>query len=301
MFYSDKKNKRKRYLSLSFILILVSFVQITAAQNQNGTIKESITFDSIKENFTEIFQGNNLSIQIKAEALPKANFKTHEGYYHLFSRPHSSFSAGLNYIFNLKDAWSFYSGLHLNITKSNLFGNIPNSELTELGISRASDSPPLIYYKEVYFRLFVPLIVKRRFSFSKSGFWDIRAGMNLNYSGLAGDGGFIVPIIDSNNQQVKIFDADFVVSNNYKPWISFSLGAAKNFLLKNRNLISVELFCELSNTDFLKADYEITIPNKPVTRGTYSVTGSCLGLSVEYTFTGLNKRLVRSYQQKKPF
>ena len=106
---------------------------------------------------------------------------------------------------------------------------------------------------------------------------------------------------DTNNQQIDIFNADFKSNNNLKPWISFSLGAAKNFLLKNKNLITVELFGELSNTDFLKADYEITIPNKPVTRGTYSVTGSCLGLSVEYTFTGVNKRLVRSYQQKKPF
>ena len=279
-----------------FILLLVFFTQIIAAQNQN---RVTDNIDSTKNNFTEVFQKNNISIQIKAEALPKANFKTHEGYYHLFSRPHSSFSAGLNYIFNLNDAWSFYSGLHFNLTKSNYFGNIPPADLTGSGVF-ISEEPPLIYDKEVYYRLFVPLIAKRRFKFSESGFWDVRSGINLNYSGFSSDVGIGMSVGDTNNRQIHFFNSSFKSNNNFKPWISFSLGAAKNFLLKNKNLLAVELFCELSNTDFLKADYEITIPDKPVTRGTYSVTGSCLGLSVEYTFTGVNKRLVHSYQQK-PF
>lgn len=297
MDYSDKKIKRKRYLSLSFIL-LVFFTQITTAQNQN---KVTDNIDSNKNNFKEVFQKNNISIQIKGSVLPRANFNTREGNYSLYSRPHSSFSAGVNYIINIDEAWSLYAGLHFNLTKSNYFGNIPPADLTGSGVRISEDSPPLIYDKEVYTRLFVPVMVKRRFRFSESGFWDIRAGINLNYSGFSNDVGIGMSVGDTNNQQINIFYADFKSNNNLKPWISFSLGASKNFLLKNKNLISVELFCELSNTDFLKADYEITIPNKPVTKGTYSVTGSCLGLSVEYTFTGVNKRLVRSYQQKKPF
>ncbi|WP_276503042.1 hypothetical protein [Terrimonas pollutisoli] len=302
MFYSGKKNKRKRYLSFSFIFLMISFTQITTAQNQNKLIKElPDNIDSTKNSFTEVFRKNNISIQVNGAVLPKANFNTREGNYYLYSRLHSSFSAGFNYIINLDEAWSLYSGLHFNLTKSNYFGNIPPGDLAGSGVRISEDSPPLIYDKEVFTRLFVPLIVKRRFRFSESGFWDIQAGINLNYSGFSSDIEIGMSVGDTSNRQIQIFNSNFKSNNNLKPWVSFSLGAAKNFLLKNKNLISVGLFCELSNTDFLKADYEITIPNKPVTTGTYSVTGSCLGLAVEYTFTGVNKRLVRSYQHKKPF
>jgi len=46
---------------------------------------------------------------------------------------------------------------------------------------------------------------------------------------------------------------------------------------------------DISPTYFLEGNYEFTIPNKPVTSGTYKISGSSLGLSVQYIFTGKNK------------
>lgn len=301
MLCSSIRNKRKGQVFLSFILlfiIFITFAQISYAQYQNKVIKDLIAnHNSNKNNFTKILQPHNLGIQIRYSILPKANIHTSEGYYRLNSKLHSSFSAGLNYIINLNNLWGIYSGLYLNITKGNFYKNIQNSDLMVTGIVRSQHTPPLIYYKDIYFRVVVPVMAVRRFHFHKFGFWDIQAGINLNYSGFSGDEGIIMSVGDTNNHQVNVFNADFKSNNNLKPWVSLSLGTSKNLLLKNKNLVAFSLFLELSQTDFLKSDYEITIPNKPITRGTYSVTGSGMGLSVQYIFTGTNKRLVRNYQK----
>lgn len=281
-----------------FILLFVSLAHISFAQYQNKAMKGSIINENSNEtNFAKISMHNNISIQISYSVLPKANINTSEGYYRLNSRLHSSFSGGLNYIVNINDLWGIYSGLYLNITKSNFHKNLSNSDFMGTGIISPEDAAPLIDYKDIFFRVVVPVMAVRRFHFNNIGFWDIQAGINFNYSGLSSDELITMSVGDTNNRQVNVFNADFRSNNNLKPWVSLSLGISRNLFLKNKNLIAFSLFLELSNTNFLKSDYEITIPNKPITRGTYSVTGSCMGLSLKYILTGTNKRLVRSYQK----
>lgn len=292
-------NAKKEKVYPFLILTLILFSQISYSQKKDKLHKSLTSKDSaaILRNRENIFAQNNFSIQIKACALPKANIKTTEGYYHLNSKLHSSFSAGLNYTTNFNNIWVFYSGLHLNITRSNFYKNVPNSDLP--GFSRVEDAPPLIYYKDIYTKLVLPAMIMCRFKFDKTGFWDIRAGINLNYSGYSQDENIGMSVSDTNNQQVPVFYAGYTSNNNQIPWISYSLGTSRNLYLKNNDLMIIELFLEYSNTPFLKCDYNITIPNKPITRGTYSVTGSCIGLSIEYTFTRANR--VEKELKKKRF
>ena len=68
-------------------------------------------------------------------------------------------------------------------------------------------------------------------------------------------------------------------------------------ILKNNNLIAVGIFFEWSFTDFIKGEYVITVPNKPLTRGIYKISGSLLGLSLKYAFTGINRKLISKNQE----
>jgi hypothetical protein len=128
----------------------------------------------------------------------------------------------------------------------------------------------------------------------KLGLISAHAGINLRYSGLnsdlaVGGGG----IITSNNQIIEIFNSDFSLNNQNKPWVAFLLGIHKWVNLKNYNTLALGLQADISATNFLKGNYQITVPNKPVTTGSYSISGSSIGLSVEYVFTGHNKRYVK--------
>jgi hypothetical protein len=283
--------RRKEFLLIIFVILFLALGYNSSAQN--NIVKHEVA----RNDYIRILKGNKVGIRITASALPKAKIYTNEGLYRLNSKLYSSFYAGLGYLINFNYLWGICSGLSLNITKINFYKYIPNSDLSGSGIMLSDDTPPIIYYKDIYARLSLPVLLMRRFHFTKKGFWDIRAGIKLNYSGFSGDKEIGMSVGDTNNYQINIFNANFKSNNDLKPWLSFSMGISKNLLLKNDNLLSFTLFLEYSNTDFLKSDYEITIPNKPITRGTYSVTGSSIGLSLQYIFTGANKRLVRTYQK----
>ena len=104
------------------------------------------------------------------------------------------------------------------------------------------------------------------------------------------DEGFGVTAIDSNNRPHDVFNAEITATNNGKPWITFLGGFSKSILLDNKNVLAIGVQADISTTNFLKSNYEITIPSKPVTSGTYKISGSSVGLSVQYIFTGTNKR-----------
>ena len=167
-----------------------------------------------------------------------------------------------------------------------------------MGFSRSEDAPPLIYYKEVYNRLVVPVVAVKRIKFRERGFWDIQGGIKINYSGFSSDEGIGMSIADSSFQFTSIFDSEFKSNNNGKPWLSFSLGGSRNLYLKNYNQLRIQLFAEFTQTHFVKGNYQITVPSKPLTIGTYSIKGSCIGLSVEYVFTGYNRKFVKQFINK---
>lgn len=278
-------NRRKRNVVFSSILLSITLTQIAYAQDDT-------LYDS-----REYINNNSIGVQLKAGVLPGADFDITEGTYHLKSRLQSSFSIGMNYQTNLDHSWGINWGLHINLTKRNFFIHIPDSDLNGY---LSSQGAPQIEDKDIYLRLVIPFRVIHKFLYNDHGFWDLKAGLNLNYSGFSNDEIITASIADTNYQSRNIFYGEFKSNNNNKPWVTFSLSSSKNLFLKNNNQISFEIFLELSKTDFLKGNYEITIPGKPVTRGTYSVSGSCAGFAIQYTFTGTNKRRVNGYHQS-PF
>lgn len=292
--FSFTKYKGKRRRSLSFILLFIAAFDHGYTQKRNDLTHDKTYKDSLAIHLKTILKQNILSLQINGSVLPRGNIKTIEGNYHLRSKLQSSFAVGADYQFNLSNFWSCISGIHINLTKTNFFLHIPDSDLPAF---LSTNGAPQIEEKEVNFRLMIPFKMVRRMYIKKNGFWDVKAGFILNYSGFNSDALITTSLADTNYMQQNIFYGNFKGDNNKKPWLNLIVSTSKNYLLKNNNLIAFELFVELSNIDFLKGDYEITIPDKPTTKGRYSVNGSGVGLSMRYSFTGANKRLVRRFQK----
>lgn len=266
-------------------------------QTQSSNRVSMVAGDSILP--TKSFPKKYFSFHLEASVLPRATFDIKEGNYSLNSSLHSTFGSGVNYTNNFNEKWGMYSGIHIKLTKSNFYKKITNTELYGTGIIRADDAPPLIYYRDVYLRMSMPVMIVRRAFIGKKKFWDFRGGAILNFSGFSSDENISMSVENINNQQVKVFSADFSSNNNMKPWFSFSLGSSRNYFLNNGNLLAFSLLFEYSKTKYLDAVYQITIPNKPISTGLYSVTGSCLGLSVGYIFTGANKKFIKEYNKRK--
>ena len=179
------------------------------------------------------------------------------------------------------------SGLHFVVGKRNFFANIPSGDINNW------DGRNIIEDKELWGSFRIPLLVEKKLNYKNKSAISIKAGLNFRYSGLMIDEGIGGSIADSNNNWIDIFNAELSARNNGKPWVTFLAGVSKSIILDNKNILSISLQADVSTTYFLKSNYEITIPNQPVTRGTYKINGTSLGLSVQYVFTGANKQLVK--------
>lgn len=234
----------------------------------------------------------SVSIFLSSSVLPKANICTKEGEYKLNSKFSSNFGIGINYTIRNGATLAFQSGIQFNVLVNNYYLLIPDSDLSGY---ISTNGFPQIDINDAYARLTLPVRIIHDLFKSDRFVWNISSGINIHYSGFLVDRFISVSLADSNYQYTKIFSSEFESSNSGKPWLSYVLSSSVAFNLKNKDQIRVQLIADLSTTNFLKGEYQITVPNKPVTTGTYSMKGSSLGFSVEYVLTGYNKRLARKY------
>lgn len=264
-------------MNLIFVKKLVPFIfcillllgKTNPASSQNQMISDSIP------------PHHYIGVQIQACAMPGGSINTTAGNYHLHSKLQSCFSAAFVYQVNLGDRWSMNYGLQLNVISTNYYLLVPDSDLPGYP---GSEQAPQIWDKQAYFKIALPVLLSYNFLFNKRGFYSARTEIKLNYSGFSPDERIGMSIADSNRQSTQIFSGDFTSNNNEKPWLSYVGSISKTLLLKNHGLFSIGLFAEVSTTDFIKGDYQVTIPNQPVTTGLYTVNGSCAGISFQYLF-----------------
>lgn len=290
--YYCLKNQKGLATLLVFLTTKFCFCQVTSSSG-------NLLSNSYKYfNNEMVLKKSNIGVEITASMLPKAKITRETGNYRLRSRLQSAYGIGINYLYNVNKSLLISSGFHVNIGKWNFFANIPSEDLSRYNVSGRS----IIWSKDIWGAMRIPVLIEKKINTKKAGLVSIKTGINFRYSGFMTDlvmsgGG----IIDSSNQVISIFSAFFSGKNDSKPWITFSAGASKLFILDNLNILSVGLQVDISTTYFFKGNYTITIPDKPVTSGTYKISGTSVGLSVQYIFTGSNKRLIREYEKKKAF
>ncbi len=235
---------------------------------------------------------NYLGIEIVLSILPQAKITKAEGKYVLRSQLQSSYELGINYIHIISKSLNISTGVHFILGKRNFFVNIPSEDINNI------DGSKLIEDKALWGSFKVPLLIEKKINYQKPNGFSLKAGLNIRYSGLLSDESITLSMIDPNNQVVKIFNAEISSRNNGKPWVTILTGISKSIVFDNKNFLSVSLQADISSIYFIKGNYQITIPNQQVTTGTYKINGTSLGVSVQYFFTGENKRTVRNYQKK---
>lgn len=241
-------------------------------------------------------KGNNVGIEFSSSVLVKPKITRIEGEYDLNSKLQPVYMLGLFWKKKINDKLYFHTGLYVYIAKWMYYVNVPVADLPP-GYS-AYENASIVYNKSVWGALGLPLIMEKKIKFRKGKEYMLKAGINIHYSGLENDQNSRTFLSDFNGTWIQIFSGNFSGNNNYKPWVTFITGWAKPILLANKNILSIGLLADISPTYFFKGQYEITIPNKPVTLGTYKINGTSLGLSLEYVFTGANKKLIKQYQKK---
>lgn len=276
--------------SLFLLAMLFSF-EICNAQSQN-TLDSDLRYSS--DDKIKSSKKGKFSFELTASALPKAKITRAEGDYVLKSHIQSAYSFGANYNYSLNKEVTIILGVHFVIGKWNYFLDVPSQDVEQYRISGRK----IAEGKELWSVIRVPLIIEKNVEISNKQL-TVKGGVSLRYGGLMRDvlirgGG----VIDSNNQVIRIFSASFSGKNNYKPWMTFIGALGKKFNLNNKNEFSICLIADISTKYFFRGNYQITIPDKPDTYGTYKLNGTSFGLSVQYVFTGYNKEAVREYQKK---
>ena len=281
--YKCFKKRFRLIMVLCVFLTKVSLCQLPP-ENLSGNTSRSI-------NSELVMKRSKFGIEVTTSIVPKAKITREAGNYRLRSRFQSAYDAGINYIYDINKSLSFSSGFHVIIGIRNFFANIPDND-----IPRFPSNPPVIEDKDLWSAVRLPLLVEKKINIKKLKTFSLKMGLNIQYSGFMQDESIDGLVIDSN-RIINIFNAELSARNNNNPWITFLAGASKPFVLDNKNILSVGLQANISTTYFYKGSYIITIPNHPNTLGTYKISGTALGLSVQYIFTGTNKRLVRNYQR----
>jgi hypothetical protein len=282
--YNCLTHKKKLLVFLTFLISMASF-------SQDPSTKDSlIHFSTIKKEKISLKRGN-LSLELTASVLPQGKITREQGKYKLRSRLQSSYDIGINYLYNVNEGLILKTGFHFVVGKWNFFANIPSEDFNN------RDGRSIIEGKELWGAIRIPLQVEKKLPSKKERPMFISAGLGFRYSGLMSDLGYGVSTF-SNNQNQNIFKANFIITNNYKPWITYLAGISRRFVLRNYNILSVGLNVDISTTNFLKGTYAITIPNQPVTSGSYTINGSSLGLSASYIFTGANKKIIPKNSKK---
>jgi hypothetical protein len=224
-----------------------------------------------------------LSFQINAAFISKAKITQTEGAnYKLKSRLQSSFDGGFNIEWQKKNSLSFQTGIHFCVSNINYYFRKPGIDTDGYPFA------PTVELKQVYYKIKAPFLIIKKWSFRKKSFLDIRPGIILNFA----FEGF------EDISQGAVFSNKINSDNNGKPWISFYTAFSKNHILKNKNLLNIGLFIDYSPFKYFTSTYTMDIPGYGYTKGTYSVTGSGLGITFIYQWTGYNKKVVTKYYEE---
>ena len=255
-----------RITTVLLILALLSTKKVTA-QNRFSLLKDSI------------LPPHYFAVRIETGLLTEKPFTTQTGNYRLQSRPQGSFSGGFIYQLNMSHRWSMSYGLLFNVVSTNYYLHIPDSNLKGYP---STGGAPQIQDKEVYYKASLPVFLSYNFCFNKKGYYSVHARGKVNCSGVGVDLTSRTIMQDSSGGWTELFKGSFTY--NKRPWLSYTAGVSKTAVLKNRGMLSVALFGEMSKTNFIKGEYQITVPNQPATKGDYLIKGSCIGLCFQYYF-----------------
>jgi hypothetical protein len=251
-----------------------------------------------RENFLTdfVFTGNHIQFNFSTLSVLKARLQNETGSHPVNTKAALGLALGFKYQINFNNEYSLIFGPEAVLSGRNFFTAFNKNDF----------SPPLIddfeikginsYDGVVIFKL--PVLAEKRWLYNNTKYLFAGAGACLNVS-TGGDFEIgSITLINTNNGFYDAGGVDVYANNDAKPWVSFPLNAGHAWLLKNNNVIQLSICANISFTKYVNGTYYIDIPNKPITQGRYSSTGSFIGLSMNYVFTSANYRIRKEYEKK---
>lgn len=244
----------------------------------------------------ELFKGAHLGLTLTPHLAQKARIKKESGPYTMRSAHMEGLEAGFDYHIHFRGDYSLIIGLHGGASARNFILFIP-----------AADFPPEVGHdyidngaltREFDFYMSAPLLVEKRWMTRPNRHWNLLAGVNVRYYPDEFYELMTSWVQTTDGQMLQIVNFDLEVGNAFKPWLNYNIGGGHTWLLGNNNLLRLNLLANFSGHELVKGTYQITVPGKEPTSGTYAANLSYLGLSVSYLLTGTNKRLRKLYEKQ---
>ena len=270
----------RSYCSLSPIIASFSMLLVaTAARSQEIVEKHDIP--------DFIFSRNHLSLSIMGGIAFRADAITTPYRYGVKTSHQVAFGGGINYHYNFNKDLSFITGLHMACPVRNLEYRIPkdafNPPMSDDLFNNAGTA------REAVFLVKIPATIEKRWFTNDKKYWNLGAGVSLVYTPLEGET-LTATASYPNGQQVQYFYMSLQTNNNGKPWFNYHITGGHGIILKNYDLLVINLVGNLSRTKFLDGVYWFNVPGQPNVDGTYSAKGSYIGFSATYVRTGARLR-----------
>lgn len=275
----------KRYLTLCTVLFygLTSIGQDAKARRK-AAVEQTL------------YSGSHFSLSLIPHLTQKAKTTRNTGTYAIGSSNMEGLEVGANYHINFSKSYSLLIGLHGGASGRNHRLFIPKEDYTPQLEHDVDDWGVMTRVFDFY--LSAPVLVEKRWQHRGNNYWNLNAGVNVRYypEDIGDESAYLQA--DVNGQMVKVFSLDATVGNELKPWLNYNLGGGYSWLLGNNNFLRLNLLANFSPVKMVRGGYQINVTGKEPTTGTYSANLSYLGLSVNYIFTGSNKRLRKLYEKE---
>jgi hypothetical protein len=243
-----------------------------------------------------LFRSNHFQISVSPISIFKAKLVRETGTYPAKSGAAPGLAVGFKYQINFTNQFSLVTGPELELLNRNFYVAFGKNDFSP-PLTADYDSRDLNYVLPVAI-LSLPVLVEKRWLYSHKRFLYAGAGFRFNVS-TGFDLDAIAYTVQQGNQLYDVAETSVFTNNDAKPWISFPVTIGHSWMLSNFNVIGVGVVADFSFTKYVDGQYWINPPSQPQTAGRYSSTGTYLGLSVRYNFTGTNYRL-RKILEKKP-
>lgn len=257
---------------------------------QQGKLKRE---DFLKE---FVFKGNHLLFDFSALSGKKARIKKQSGDHPVSSDGSLGLLLSFKYSINFNNTYSLITGAEAMLLGRNIVTSFDKDDFNPALIKDYSLTGKETYYADMVLSL--PVMLQRRWLYAGKQYLFADIGFRINFSTGSDVDSYSVYLQNVNNGYYEAAGVNVVANNDAKPWVSFPVNIGHAWLLRNNNVLQLAVCSNISFTKYVNGNYYIDIPGRPLTTGSYSSSGSYIGLSMHYVFTNANYRIRKAYERK---
>ncbi len=266
------------------LIILLSFASTCLAQTKHVKAKD-------------IFSNNHLSFKIAPSIFNKATVTGAQSPNTVKGKFSFGGEAGIDYYKNFNYKNSLIVGLNFGIAAREFAYEIPLVDLRNPPINSTTTRGDDYIALSPLFYAAIPIIYEHRWFKEKNGTF-LQIGCNVKFPLNFVSESTSKSSLTSDRLYYTIVSLDEEWQNAFKPTIFLSLGIGKLFILKNNNLVKVNLNTQIATSNFIEANYQFTLPTQTIQNGVFNTNGSLVGLSFSYVLTNSNKNFIQKMLQK---